>query len=207
VTGDGFDAVLDLLDWHCIGCHRGSQAPDLSGDICRDVVGAPSVGLPSMNYITAGDPENSYLFHRMNNTGSDVGGSASPMPPTGVISEEELQLIEDWITDGANCIDLPEGEPDPGGDPDVDPGDGNTDDTGGGTSDTSSGETLITNSCTNSCHNGTDMGILSSRFSDDIELASVIRGEVSGPMSGVPAASTWSDQEVGFAIAYLRSIE
>ena len=202
VTGDGFEAVAAVMANSCANCHfEGATKPDLSANICENTVDVPSDQVSSMNYITAGDPDNSYLLHRMKNTGDTVGGNASPMPPTGVLDDASIQLVEDWIADGANCDELPDDV-----DTDVDTDTEEPNDTGA-VSDTSTGEALITNSCTNACHAGINMGELSSRFPNDGELADVIRGEAPGPMSGIGAAANWTDEEMGSAIAYLRSIE
>ena len=69
------------------------------------------------------------------------------------------------------------------------------------------GQNLVQSSCTNACHSGQNMGSRSSRFADDAELASVIRGDVPGPMQGIGAATSWSDSDMTNAIAYMRSLE
>ena len=69
------------------------------------------------------------------------------------------------------------------------------------------GQALIENSCTNSCHAGANMGTYSARFPDDTTLGQVIRGQASGPMQGISAASNWSDDDMGNAILFLRTLE
>ena len=50
-------------------------------------------------YITIGDPNSSYFYLKM---GSDTSlFSGDQMAPSGPPSSEELQIISDWITNGA----------------------------------------------------------------------------------------------------------
>jgi len=49
-----------------------------------------------------GDPQASYLVHKLRGTGSQVGGTDALMPPDGQLDEAEVLTIEAWITNGAN---------------------------------------------------------------------------------------------------------
>jgi hypothetical protein len=51
----------------------------------------------NMMWVTAGDPTNSYLFHKVSGTAS-FGGQ---MPVGGSMSQSDITTIELWITQGA----------------------------------------------------------------------------------------------------------
>ena len=56
-----------------------------------------------MDRIEPGDPANSYLWHKFNNSHLSVGGTGSRMPKGGQpLGAADLALIEQWILDGAN---------------------------------------------------------------------------------------------------------
>jgi hypothetical protein len=80
---------------------------DMSGDGYAAIVGIASSQVASMDYVTAGDPDNSYLWHKINNTQVSVGGSGLPMPKArsgmaaDVMTADELATIEEWIAGGA----------------------------------------------------------------------------------------------------------
>ena len=59
-----------------------------------------SAGIP---YITAGDAQQSYLWHKINGTQSSVGGGGSNMAnkPGVNLSSSDFDLIEAWIQAGA----------------------------------------------------------------------------------------------------------
>ena len=58
-----------------------------------------------MYLITPGAPEESYLWHKINNTHNEVGGSGRGMSPGffgfNSLPQNELDLIETWILEGA----------------------------------------------------------------------------------------------------------
>jgi hypothetical protein len=88
------------------GCHAGAQpqrGQNLSeGQAFPNIVGVPSTELPSMNRVTPGDPEMSYLVHKIEGTQATVGGSGQRMPlGTGALPQSEIDIIRAWITDGA----------------------------------------------------------------------------------------------------------
>ena len=56
-----------------------------------------------MNLVTPYEPENSYLLHKMKGTAGTVDGVDSIMPISGVLPEEDIAIIEEWITNGAAC--------------------------------------------------------------------------------------------------------
>ncbi len=80
------------------GCHVGSQRPDLRANNAfasiLDV--ASSRGTP---YITAGDPDNSYLYLKVSGASGISGG---PMPRGRPdLSRSVLDAMREWIESGA----------------------------------------------------------------------------------------------------------
>lgn len=86
------------------GCHDGSGndlpgSMDLrSGQAYASIVGVPSARRPELNRVEPGDPDNSYLIHKLENAPGIIG---SPMPPTGPLSTEQIAMIREWIAEGA----------------------------------------------------------------------------------------------------------
>ena len=104
--------IQPIWDEFCVtACHEvGGEWPtnDLSGDAYGAIVGVPSGQNSLMNYITAGDPDASYLWHKMNGTQIDNGGSGLDMPKAmvgetdpAVVPQADLDTIECWILEGA----------------------------------------------------------------------------------------------------------
>ena len=104
--------IQPIWDMYCVtACHEeGGEWPtnDLSMDAYDDIVGMPSGQNSLMNYITPGDPDASYLWHKMNGTQIDNGGSGLDMPKAmvgesdpAVVPQADLDTIECWILEGA----------------------------------------------------------------------------------------------------------
>jgi hypothetical protein len=85
-------------------CHvNGRLAAGVSvdeGDTFAGLVSAPS-GQSELNLVEPGDPEKSYLIHKLRGTQRRVGGSGNRMPPSAPLSKAKLRLIERWILQGA----------------------------------------------------------------------------------------------------------
>ncbi|MEZ4235203.1 MAG: c-type cytochrome domain-containing protein [Myxococcota bacterium] len=87
----------------CAGCHY-QVANGLGGFRFADetdLVNVPSVVVPGLPYVRPGDPDGSYLWHKINGTQGSVGGAGGRMPPGGALSQAQLDLVETWIRDGA----------------------------------------------------------------------------------------------------------
>jgi len=84
------------------GCHdligQQSQLVLLAGRAYVNTVGVPSVEMPQLQRVAAGDPNNSYLYRKI--TGSGITGERMPLqlPP---LSDAQLKLVRDWIRRGA----------------------------------------------------------------------------------------------------------
>lgn len=89
-------------------CHTGSPPANnvpvsLDADQAyQELVGVPATELPSMNLVEPGDASRSYLVLKLRDTQRLEGGSGDRMPLFDVpLTEDELQAIEAWITNGA----------------------------------------------------------------------------------------------------------
>ena len=86
------------------GCHPGNDSmlslePDFAW---KTMVGIPSVEIPLMDRVEPGEPDQSYLVHKIEDTHLDVGGMGFAMPNfSDLLAEDEVQLIRDWIEQGA----------------------------------------------------------------------------------------------------------
>ena len=57
----------------------------------------------ALSRVEPGNPDASYMWHKIHGTQLDVGGSGSMMPlGAGMLPESTLDLIEQWILEGAN---------------------------------------------------------------------------------------------------------
>lgn len=108
-TGDvTYADVQAIWDASCggSGCHTNggtSGALALDAGSSRDnLVGVASIGA-AMDLVTAGSADDSYLWHKLLGTQSDVGGSGSDMPLGSTLSASELGTIETWIDGGASA--------------------------------------------------------------------------------------------------------
>ena len=88
-----------------IGCHVGIGAPvglDLSnGQAFAQTVGVPSVEVSQYFRIDPFNPGDSYVFMKVTNDPRILGDQmpAGGRPP---LSSQNLQLLENWIEQGAN---------------------------------------------------------------------------------------------------------
>ncbi len=88
------------------GCHGGTN-PQLglnlsAGQTFANVVNVPAMELSTMNRVTPGQPDNSYLVHKVQGTHLAVGGSGFQMPKgRSPLTQMEIDLIRAWIAAGA----------------------------------------------------------------------------------------------------------
>ena len=87
-------------------CHAGgspSIGMNLSaGQAYQNIVNVPAVELAGMDRITPGEPDSSYLVHKIQGTQLDVGGTGQRMPLIGCcLSQTQIETILAWVEAGA----------------------------------------------------------------------------------------------------------
>lgn len=100
--------IQPIWDANCrTGCHTaggtGAGWFTLDAGAAYDaIVLQSSLELNSLVRVLPGDLENSYLWHKINNTHVEVGGSGTPMPPPPAVplSAADLATIGQWIETG-----------------------------------------------------------------------------------------------------------
>ena len=85
------------------GCHLNpgaQQGMELGeGLTYTNIVGVPSAEVPLLNRVEPGDPDNSYLVHKLEGTAGIVG---EQMPQGGpFLTPAEIGVIREWILNGA----------------------------------------------------------------------------------------------------------
>lgn len=96
--------IQPLVMEYCAGCHYSEPAHLPFADAYDLLIDVPSEQLPTMVRVHPGDPEQSYLWHKLVGTHLDVGGSGfvMPKPPYApALSEAQIEVFRQWIVDGA----------------------------------------------------------------------------------------------------------
>jgi len=96
--------IQPIWDARCSeACHLGSSANGgLSlNDGFGATVGVPAIGIAGMDLITPGNPDQSYMWLKLNDTHMGAGGIGAIMPTSGMLASTELDLIKSWIDGGA----------------------------------------------------------------------------------------------------------
>lgn len=106
-TGEavGFAAdVWPIFAPRC-GCHLdgdGAGKLELAKSVAyENLVGQPSTQAPDLLLVAPGAAEDSYLWHKLNNSQKSVGGTGKRMPPGGALDPAEIELVALWIDEGA----------------------------------------------------------------------------------------------------------
>jgi len=89
----------------CVNCHTsvGRVPPmglDLTADAHAALVNVPSRERPELMRVKPGDPENSYLIHKMEGRASIVG-SRMPFNGPPYLTEGQIAIVKRWIETGA----------------------------------------------------------------------------------------------------------
>lgn len=71
------------------------------GEAYALLVGAPAQQLPSMLRVKPGSLQESYLWHKLEGTQAQVGGSGLIMPSTIPLNATEKLIFQRWIEAGA----------------------------------------------------------------------------------------------------------
>lgn len=95
--------VQPIWDRACVHCHDSGGDAGLSlvaENAYADLVGVPSTQA-DLPLVSPGDPEGSYLWHKLAGTQDLVGGGGSLMPEGMDLTSDELATIQRWIREGA----------------------------------------------------------------------------------------------------------
>jgi len=99
--------IVPIFSAQCVFCHvTGAENAGLNlarKEAYRNLVGTKSTESELMR-VAPGDPEKSYLMHKLRGTQLSVGGSGASMPrvdSSQLMDAAQLKLIEKWILAGA----------------------------------------------------------------------------------------------------------
>jgi hypothetical protein len=103
VTADFQSIQANVFTPICSVCHIGASAPEgLQLDAAHSynlLVGVPSNEQPSLLRVKAGDPDNSYLVHKIEGLAGITGGQM-PLGETP-LPQATIDAIRQWVTNGA----------------------------------------------------------------------------------------------------------
>lgn len=99
--------IQPIWDANCVmACHEpaGSAASSVlltPGEAYDGLVDKNSIAFPSLVHVVPGNRDDSYLWHKINNTQLEFGGGGSKMPLGGMLSSDDITKIGEWINQGA----------------------------------------------------------------------------------------------------------
>src|SRR6266481_7202284 len=103
VTADFQSIQANVFTPICSVCHIGASAPEgLQLDAAHSynlLVGVPSAEEPSLLRVKPGDPDNSYMVHKIEGLNGITGGQM-PLGETP-LPQATIDAIRQWITNGA----------------------------------------------------------------------------------------------------------
>ena len=110
VTEEDCEEAQAVMDLHCTGCHGGVATDGLD---LRDLSASveQSSRHTELSIITPGDAGASYLIHKLEGTHADVGGAGVQMPPGVSLDPDDIDLLMQWIDEGALCESSGETDP------------------------------------------------------------------------------------------------
>lgn len=92
------EVLQSRLNVECAGCHGGNGNFDLGADFVAQSRGVPANGA-NMAMITPGDPQNSYLYHKIAGTQVANGGRGRQMPLRNAWPAHEIERLRLWFLD------------------------------------------------------------------------------------------------------------
>jgi len=98
--------IAQILQTNCAPCHLTGDEPGgmrlYPSAAYGSIVGVKAQGNPALVRVAPGDPEASYLLHKVRGTHLDFGGVGVQMPfGQTPISKQDQDLIRQWIAQGA----------------------------------------------------------------------------------------------------------
>jgi hypothetical protein len=95
----------EIFTQRCVGCHNGAgrSLPGVmnltESNTYASIVGVASIERPALQRVAPGDPENSYLVHKLEGR-SGIGGVRMPLNGTP-LTDGQMLVIRRWIELGA----------------------------------------------------------------------------------------------------------
>lgn len=103
--------IVPMFVASCTSCHTGEAARTGSANLnldpefaYGDLIRVMSGHVPTMARVMPGDPDASYLVHKLAGTQADVGGRGQRMPrgsEENYWTDEQIELVRTWIAEGA----------------------------------------------------------------------------------------------------------
>jgi len=81
--------IQPIFNQYCASCHNGGLDPDL-----REGTSYNFITVTDPDQVVPGDAEGSELYQRLIGVGNI-------MPPSGALSNTDIDLVRDWINQGA----------------------------------------------------------------------------------------------------------
>jgi hypothetical protein len=97
------DDIQPIWNYHCLLCHidggfgGGLVLVDARETLLTQLSGQ-AAGMP---LVDPGEPETSYLWHKLSDTHEEVGGWGESMPYEMSLPPDELAFVRAWIAGGA----------------------------------------------------------------------------------------------------------
>lgn len=99
--------ILPIWQANCLtGCHAPGGLGEawfvVDDNVYSALVDADATQVNGMKRVVPGDRNASYLWHKLNDTQSSVGGSGTAMPqPPATMPASDIEKIGEWIDQGA----------------------------------------------------------------------------------------------------------
>jgi hypothetical protein len=96
--------VLAVIQAECF-CHRSDTFTgqlDLRDEAAyASLVGVPAAQAPALDRVTPGAADESYLYLKLTGEQATVGGAGTRMPQGGVLTDDQILRVRNWILTGA----------------------------------------------------------------------------------------------------------
>jgi mono/diheme cytochrome c family protein len=97
--------VQQIFNAHCVECHDSGdpiEGQNLEPDSAYfNLVNVRSSEAPRLPRIDPGNPDGSYLIHKVSGTQDQVGGKGDRMPLGGQLTDDEIRTLREWVAQGA----------------------------------------------------------------------------------------------------------
>lgn len=80
--------IQPIWNQSCVSCHQGNQDPDLRANVSFNV-------LTGDGWVIPGNADGSILFRSL------IGDGVSLMPPGNPLTTAKINLVKQWINEGA----------------------------------------------------------------------------------------------------------